>query len=115
MKTMMNKSQFAKKITKSPAFITKMIAQKVITDYDGQIWYEEAVAQIIDFKTQKKDGESRALLSTNTKTSYIIVLEQVSRDLGISIGKALEMLLLESKTFNNKFDKCKEDAPWLVG
>ena len=113
-KTMMGKSEFARSIDKSPSFFTKMIAKEVITDYDGKICFEEAVVQLIEHKTQNND-ERRTLLSASTKTSFIVVLEQVSGDLGVSLGKALEMLLLESKTFNSKFDACMVDAPWLVG
>ena len=43
----------------------------------------------------------------------VVTVEQVASEKNISFGKALELMLLESITFNTKVDTLKKDAPWL--
>ena len=43
----------------------------------------------------------------------IITIEQVSKERGISFGRAVELMLLESAIFNEKMKSLKKDAPWL--
>ncbi|WP_297525147.1 hypothetical protein [Sulfurovum sp.] len=43
----------------------------------------------------------------------VVTVEQLASDKNISFGKALELMLLESVTYNAKVDALKKDAPWL--
>jgi len=57
---------------------------------------------------------SRIYLPRSTVSmSVIIIVEKYAKDKDIHFGKALELMVLESATFNDKFEELKKDAPWL--
>jgi len=62
----------------------------------------------------KKKRETRVYLPRSTMVmGMVVTVEQVASDRGVSFGKALELMLLESVTYNKKVDMLKKDAPWL--
>ena len=63
---------------------------------------------------KRKKGGSRIYLPRSTMAMGVVVtVEQLASDKNISFGKALELMLLESVTYNAKVDALKKDAPWL--
>ena len=62
----------------------------------------------------RKNGCSRVYLPRSTMVmGMVVTVEQVANEKNISFGKALELMLLESVTYNAKVDALKKDAPWL--
>ena len=62
----------------------------------------------------KKKNASRVYLPRSTMLMGVVVtVEQIASEKNISFGKALELMLLESITFNVKMETLKKDAPWL--
>lgn len=50
---------------------------------------------------------------TTSAMSSIIVIEQIAKEKGVSFGRVVDLLVLESATFTKKFEELKKDAPWL--
>ena len=61
-----------------------------------------------------KKRETRVYLPRSTMImGMVVTVEQIAAERGLSFGKALELMLLESVTYNDKMDALKKDAPWL--
>lgn len=57
---------------------------------------------------------SRIYLPRSTVAMHaIITVEQIAKEREIPFGRAIELMLLESATFNEKLEELKKDAPWL--
>ena len=106
MKNLMSKSEFSKKIGVSPSFVTRYIKLGTIKEYDGKIDFEEAVQSLLQESIHgKKNGTTRIKLPDSTVSiNTIVAIENFSDEKNVSFGKALELLLLESNTFNLKLD-----------
>lgn len=106
MKNFMTKSEFSKNIGVSPSFVTRHIKLGTIKEYEGKIDFEEAVASLLRETIHgKKGGSTRIKLPDSTVSiDTIVAVEKFSEEKSISFGKALELLLLESNTFNSKLD-----------
>lgn len=106
MKSLMSKSEFSKKIGVSPSFVTRHIKLGTIKEHDGKIDFEEAVASLLREAIHgKKSAATRIKLPDSTVSiDTIVAVETFSEEKSISFGKALELLLLESNTFNTKLD-----------
>jgi len=106
VKNLITKSDFSKKIGVSPSFVTRHIKLGTIKEYDGKINFEEAAQSLLhDVIHGKKSGATRIKLPDSTVLiDTIVAVETFSEEKNISFGKALELLLLESNTFNAKLD-----------
>jgi len=106
MKNLITKSEFSKKIGVSPSFVTRHIKLGTIKEYDGKVNFEEATqALLCDIIHGKKNGATRIKLPDSTVLiDTVVAVEAFSQEKNISFGKALELLLLESNTFNTKLD-----------
>ena len=61
-----------------------------------------------------KRKESRTYLPRSTiPMRMTVAIDQVAKEKDISYGKAVELLILESITYNKKLDALLLDAPWL--
>jgi len=106
MGNLMTKSEFSKQIGVSPSFVTRHIKLGTIKEYDGKIDFEEAVKSLLRESIHgKKNGVTRIKLPDSTVSiDTIVAVETFSEEKNISFGKALELLLFESNTFNTKLD-----------
>jgi hypothetical protein len=102
----MSKSEFSRKIGVSPSFVTRYIKLGIIKEHNGKIDFEEATCALIKETAHgKKKGETRIKLPDSTVSiDTIVAVETFSEEKGVSFGKALELMLLESNTFNTKLD-----------
>lgn len=109
MEKHMTKSEFAKKIGVSPSFVTRHIEAGHIKEHDGKVDFEDAVCSLFSVVAfGKKNGNTKIKLPDSTVSlDTLIVIEAFSDEKGIPFGKALELLLLESNTFNLKMDSIK--------
>ena len=106
MGNLMTKSEFSKKIGVSPSFVSRRIKNGIICEHDGKIDYEEASTAILrELVNGKKSRNTRIKLPDSTVSiDTVVAVESFSEKKGISFGRALELLLLESNTFNQNID-----------
>jgi len=43
----------------------------------------------------------------------IVTVEEYAKWKGLSFGRALELMILESVTYNDMMEELEKDAPWL--
>ena len=106
MSDLITKKEFSEKIGVSASFVTRHIKLGTIKDHDGKIDFEEAVCSLFnEIANGKKHGATRIKLPDSTVSiDTLIAVETFSDEKKIPFGKALELLLLESNTFNVKMD-----------
>jgi len=50
---------------------------------------------------------------TTVSMGMIVTVEEYAKWKGLSFGRALELMILESVTYNDMMEELEKDAPWL--